>query len=135
MLCIVIAVLFINPGKRNDSLQEFVIILHCRIAPLVFSKGSPSRQDHILRMTEIRNIFCPQIRLYTKNMPGLLGIELSRNRIIHIDVLDRSITADCQRFFRHVLSLIEIEIQTRLRSHNHVMPCLGSLDTTFFAPP
>ena len=103
--------------------------------PGYFSQSQSTRKHHIFQMLFVRNIFCPGIGLYSHDVFTFFGSQgVDRNRIITIQFLNRSISADSIRLcFR--ISLIEVKIHIITRCHHHVMSHTGRLNATTFATP
>ena len=122
-------------NQLRKTRQEVGIVFLFRAGPLNFTQCSPTRQYHILRMRESRNIFSPEISLHTLNIFLFFRSKGSRHRLIAVHSFHRQITSDTERFIFSIFSLIIIKIQISVRGHDHIMFLLGSFNTSTFATP
>ena len=135
MFCIIVSFCIIPLNQLRQTRQEVFIVLLVGSRPLDFTQCSPTRQYHILRMRESRNIFSPEISLHTLNIFLFFRSKGSRHRFVAIYSFKRQITTNSERFVFRIFRLIIVEIQIGIRCHNHIVFLFGSFDTTSFSTP
>ena len=81
---------------------EAVVILVVKAAPLNLAQCCHTRKEHILEILVGGNVLCPEVGLNAENML-LSRLRNTVGRIALVNVLDREIAADGNRFNVSVL--------------------------------
>ena len=81
---------------------EAVVILVVKAAPLNLAQCRHTRKEHILEILVGGNVLCPEVGLNAENML-LSRLRNTVGRIALVNVLDREIAADGNRFNVSVL--------------------------------
>ena len=62
--------------------------------PCHFGDGHHARINHVFHVFRSRNVFRPQVALYSRNELYLVGRQRVRHRVIAVYLLERKVTAD-----------------------------------------
>ena len=130
---VVVTQTIVKFGHADQTRQECLEILR-GICPLYFCQCIHARQYHILDLAECRDVFCPKVRLHTGYIFMILFRD-SGSRFERIDAFQRQIAADGKRIVFRVGRLVIVEIEVRVRRHNHIMFLFGRFDASVYAAP
>ena len=115
MSSIIVLIYIIYIYQSRQTFQEVFIILLRRHCPLHFCQSSHTGQFHIFYLTESRNIFSPQVSLYTFYILLFFRSEGLRHRFIRIHSFDGQITTNGLRLILNIFRLIVVKIQISIR--------------------
>ena len=106
MLAMVVAHDVIDCTEVIGTVEESIPVLVFRLAPLNFTEGSHARKEHVMEVVLCRDVLCPKVCLYSKNMCLLFISHISCKWLIRVAFLNREVSTDRKRLVSFINRLI-----------------------------
>ena len=135
MLCIVVTHGLIYVAYLIGAVIETVPVLVLRLAPLHFAKGCQTWKKHIVQVVRSRNVFCPEVCLYSDDMCSFLCSHFRCAWLERVALFHRQESSDGERLALLVERLVEVQIVECVRSHDGIVTELGCLQPAVHSSP